>query len=165
MKNSRQDYVKERDELVENKKSGFQVIKESMVGIMRNTTCKWVTLGGMFRSFEMFSIVYFMPVFFLRNYPSVKTTYSLYNGLIISVAGILAQLAGGIISDRYEKKNRLTKSIVCMTSSLLSIPLIAMATLNTSSFYASLIFFGLRQLIGESWLSPGITMMQATVKP
>lgn len=132
---------------------------------MKNPTTKWVTIAGMFRAWEMFSIVYFVPVFFMRNFPQFSTVYSLYNGLIIAVAGIISALMGGIIGDMFEARSKMTKALVCIGSSVISIPLIALCTLNTTSFYTSLFFFGLRRLIGEAWLSPGITMMQATVKP
>ena len=68
---------------------------------MKNPTCRWMTFAGMCRNIDLYSIVYFMPVFFLRNYPEFKTVYCLYNGLIISIAGICATLVSGLISDKY----------------------------------------------------------------
>jgi hypothetical protein len=71
---------------------------------------------------------------------------------------------GGIISDKYEKKNRMTKAMICIFASVFSIPAIALCTLITNNFYLSLFFMGVKYLIAECWMSPAITMMQGTVK-
>jgi len=72
---------------------------------------------------------------------------------------------GGLLSDKFEKKTRMTKSLICMIGSLLGLPAIAICTLNTNNFYLSLFFMAVKYLVAECWMSPAITMMQATVKP
>ena len=105
----------------------------------------------MFRYFETFSIIYYLPAFFQQVWPAFKTEYSIYNAAIVAILGFLSTLIGGIISDKYEKKNRMTKAIVCMTGSLLAIPAIWACTMGTSNFYLALAFMGLKFLISECW--------------
>jgi MFS family permease len=124
-----------------------------------------VTIAGMFRFWETFSIVYFLPSFFQKVYPLYKTEYGLYTSAIIAICGFMSTLMGGLLSDKFEKKSRMTKSIICMIGSLLGLPAIAMCTLVTNNFYVSLFFMAVKYLVAECWMSPAITMMQSTVKP
>lgn len=119
----------------------------------------------MFRFWETFSIVYFLPSFFQKVYPLYKTEYGLYTSAIIAICGFMSTLMGGLLSDKFEKKSRMTKSLICMIGSLLGLPAIAMCTLVTNNFYVSLFFMALKYLVAECWMSPAITMMQSTVKP
>jgi hypothetical protein len=38
-------------------------------------------------------------------------------------------MIGGIISDKYERKNYMTKSLICMIGALLAIPIVGIATI------------------------------------
>ena len=105
----------------------------------------------MFRYFETFAIIYYLPAFFQQVYPAFKTEYSIYNALIVAILGFLSTLVAGIISDRFEKKNRMTKAIVCMTGSLLAIPAIYACTIGTTNFYWALAFMGMKFFISEGW--------------
>lgn len=99
------------------------------------------------------------------NFPTFKLEYGLYNALIVSIMGFISTVSGGIISDRFEKSNRMTKALVCMVGSALAIPAITLCVLNPTNFYRSLFFMGVKFLVSECWMSPAITMMQNSVKP
>ena len=73
--------------------------------------------------------------------------------------GFLSTVLGGIISDRFEKKSRMTKALVCIIGSALAIPAIAACVLTTNNFYLSLTMMALKYLLSECWMSPAITMM------
>jgi len=145
--------------------SPFQEFKDALALVFTNKTSRFVTIAGCFRFFETFSIVYFLPSFFQKVYPAFKTEYGLYSAMIIAGCGFLSTILGGLVSDRFERKSRMTKAIVCIFGSLAAIPAIALCTLTTSNFYVSLLFMGLKYLLAECWMSPAITMMQTTVKP
>jgi sugar phosphate permease len=106
-----------------------------------------------------------LPAFFQKVYPLYKTQYSLYTALIISICGFSSNLIGGLISDKYEKKSRMTKAIVSIVGSALAIPAVGLCTLTTNSFHTSLFFMAVSYLVSECWMSPAVTMMQNTVKP
>jgi nitrate/nitrite transporter NarK len=119
----------------------------------------------MLRFFETFSIVYFLPIFFQKVYPLHKTEYGLYASAILAICGLSSSLIGGLLSDRLEKKSRMTKSLICIIGALIGLPAIAICTLTTNNFYVSIFFMAVKYLVAESWMPPAITMMQATVKP
>jgi len=79
--------------------------------------------------------------------------------------GFLSTVLGGLLSDKFEKRTRMNKAYICSIGSALAIPAIALCTLNTTSFYLSLAAMGFKYFISECWMSPAITMMQATVTP
>ena len=91
--------------------------------------------------------------------------YGFYNALIVSTMGFLSTVAGGLISDRFEKRSRMTKSLVCLVGSALAIPAITCCVLNPVNFYRALFFMAIKFLVSECWMSPAITMMQNSVKP
>ena len=98
-------------------------------------------------------------------YPIFKVEYGLYNALIVAGMGFLSTVVGGLLSDKFEKKTRMTKSIICIAGSLLGLPAIMACTLITGNFHLSLFFMAVKYLVAECWMSPAITMMQATVPP
>ena len=119
----------------------------------------------MFRYFETFSVLYFVPSFFMRVYPEQKVIFGFYYALIMAICGFISSIACGLISDKYEKKSKMTKALVCIVGSLIGIPAIMSCTLVTSSFYWCLASIALKFIASEGWLSPSVTMMQRTVKP
>lgn len=104
----------------------FTEFKNALGKVLVNPTTKWITLAGFFRFFETFSIVYYLPVFFQKVYPLFKTEYGYYNAAIVAGCGFISTILGGLISDRYEKKNRMTKAYVCMVGSALAIPALSL---------------------------------------
>ena len=132
---------------------------DALKQIITNPTARLVTIAGSFRFWETFSIVYFLPSFFQKVYPAFKSEYSIYSAAILSICGFLSTVLGGIISDKFEKKTKMTKAIVCILGSAAAIPAIAACTLITNNFYLSVFFMAVKYLISECWMSPAITMM------
>jgi MFS family permease len=106
-----------------------------------------------------------LPIFFQKVYPFFKAEYGLYNALIVAGMGFTSTIVGGLLSDKFEKKSRMTKARICMIGSALGMPAILACTLLTNNFYLSMFAMALKYLVSECWMSPAITMMQATVKP
>ena len=98
---------------------------ESITELLKNPTAKWVTLGGAFRFFESFTIVYFMPSFFQKCYPLMKSEYAVLNGVIQATCGFVSTIGCGILADKLEKKNKMIKSQIGIIGSLLAIPAMA----------------------------------------
>jgi hypothetical protein len=55
-----------------------------------------------------------MPSYFGSIYKKDKDLYFLLNSVVVSIGGFTSAMAGGYISDNYEKKYPRIKSIVCM---------------------------------------------------
>lgn len=59
----------------------------------------------------------------------------------------------------------MTKALVCLVGGIIAIPAISACVLTTNNFWVSMTFMAIKYLVSESWMSPAITMMQATVEP
>ena len=105
-------FVKEppREKVAKSKDSTFVQFKESLTDIWKNPTSRYVTLAGMFNYIGGFAMMYYMPSFFQRVYPMYKAEFASLNALSLSVLGFISALVGGLISDRFSKKNVLIKS-------------------------------------------------------
>ena len=101
----------------------------------------------------------FLPVFFGRNFPAFKTEYAMLNALGISICGLLASISGGLIADKFDKKSFYTKSLLCGLGCILSVPLIAICTLNLNNFYLSVFCYALTVLVSGTYSGPAITMI------
>lgn len=88
-----------------------------------------------------------------------KTQYGLYAALIISCCGFMSTVIGGILSDKFEKRSRMTKANICIAGSALAIPFLSLCVLTTNNFYLSLICMAIKYFLSENWMSPAITMM------
>jgi nitrate/nitrite transporter NarK len=71
----------------------------------------------------------FLPVFFGKNFPAFKAEYAVLNAVALSICGLLASLAGGILADKLEKNSYWSKAWICIIGCVLSVPLIALGTL------------------------------------
>lgn len=137
-------------------------MKRTLVIALKQPTARWVTVAAIMRTFAGISCATYLPIFFLKVYPAFKSQYAVINALSLAIGGLVASLAGGIISDHFEGKNLMSKAYICMISSLLAFPLTALCCLNQSSFYFSMIAITLKTFMSASFTSPAITMMQNT---
>ena len=150
-------------ESTEEKKSPIAIFVDALAKVIYNPVAKWTTIAGCFRFWETFAIVYYLPSFFQKVYPLFKAEYGIYNAMIVAGMGFLSTIVGGLLSDKFEKNSRMTKAYLCMTGSALGLPAIMLCTLVTGNFYLSLFAMAVKYLVAECWMSPAITMMQATV--
>ena len=82
--------------------------------IFINPTCRWVCIAGSFRFFGGYAIGYYMPAYFGAIYTANKNQYFLLNSFVVSIGGFASAMAGGYLSDNYEKKYPTIKALVCM---------------------------------------------------
>lgn len=134
--------------------------------IWKNPTARWVTLGGSLRFFEEFSVIYFLPSFYLRCFPEMKAQFSTLNALIQSLGGMTSIIASGILADRMSKRDKSAGSKLALWGTVIGIPAIAGVCLFKGvGFYTSLFFLAIKFLLTEGYMAPTISMMQATEKP
>lgn len=135
-----------------------------MVEMCKNPICANIFAAGFIRSLGSTIVTAYTPVFFGRTFPTYKSTYALLNAIALTTCGFSSSLLGGIISDKYEKKNYMTKAWIVMVGNVLSIPLVAFACF-TSNFYLAMLAFTLKIFISGSYYAPAITMMQNSTRP
>lgn len=131
--------------------------------VLRYPTTRYVTLAGMFTKFTDMAITCFIPIFFLRTYPSFKNTYAMLNAIILATLGFTSNLVGGIIGDRQESKNPNIKGQICAYSSLVACPLMVLCCAAHGNFWLSLFAMSLNILFTGGQASAAITMMQNSV--
>ena len=142
--------------------NGLVAFVKNMVEVFKLPCTRNVLIGGFLRNFAGCIITYYLPVFFGKNYPDMKTTYSLVNAAILSGGGIIASLISGILADKLESKSYWSKGIICCIGQSLAVPFLCLATLQNSNFWLSIISYASYFLIGSTYVGPAITMMQNT---
>ena len=90
--------------------SPFSQFKASLTDIWRSPTSRNVTIAGIFNYIGGFAMMYYMPSFFQRVYPSFQAEFASINALSLSILGFVSALLGGLISDRFSRKNPLIMS-------------------------------------------------------
>ena len=116
-------------------------------------------VGAFLRNLGGSCITYFLPIFFGRNFPLFKAEYSFVNTLILTVLGFTSGIFFGLLADKFETKNRWTKALICMLGSGLSLPLIAVACLQTSNFWLSMVCYAIMVFISAPFSGQAITMI------
>ena len=131
-----------------------------MQELLNNPVCFNIFAAGFLRSLANVIVTHYLPVFFQKVFPLFKSEYSMINAFSLTLFGLSSSIIGGIISDKFEKKSLLTKSWICMAGSIVALPLIALATLQTSHFYLSIICFSIFTLVAAAFSGSAITMLQ-----
>ena len=116
------------------------------------------------RFFSGSTIGYFAAEFF-GLYSSYTDQFSILNALALLIGGIIANLATGYISDKYNAKHFMIKTHIQMFSSIMSIPPVLLCFLTTDNFYVSMAGLFLIYLLSEGWISPSIGMIQECADP
>ena len=127
--------------------------------ILKYPTTRYVTLAGVFTKFTDMSIGCFIPIFFLRTYPSYKNTYACINAAMLAILGFTSNILGGLIGDRAEGKDPNIKGKICTYSALISCPLLLLTCLGHGNFWLSFIALSLNILFTGGQASAAITMM------
>ena len=130
---------------------------------MQNPVTRYCTFAGMFRLFAMFSCDYYIPAFFLSNYPGFSTQFSICAAAITLCGGMFSSMVGGFLSDKYGKKNNLAYSRIAQIGALIAWPFFTMSVLTTNNFWISVLGTLGKYVFGENWWSPNMTMIQKTV--
>lgn len=147
----------------EDKRSWIQKLRDSAWDVMLSPTTKNVTIASMFRKFGDMAITCFIPIFILKTYPSFKSQYAMMSAAILAILGFTSNIAGGIVSDKFEKRSLMTKSLICVISGLLSCPMIALVTGGHGNFYLAMAGLAAYIFVSGSYNSSAITMMQNSV--
>jgi nitrate/nitrite transporter NarK len=116
-------------------------------------------LGASFRFVAIFACDYFLPAFFLMNYPLHRKQFSVLFGLIVASGGVVSSILGGVLADKYGPSNPKAYSRICIWGSLLAAPTVIASVLIKNNFYLAMGLFYLDILIGECFWSPNITMI------
>lgn len=149
---------KKKYETKKNKPAGLKEIFGSMGEMFKNPILANIFIAGFLRTMGSTIVTAYTPVFFGRCFPDFKSTYAFLNAIALTTCGFSSSILGGIISDKFEKKNYMTKSWLIIAGNILSIPLVAFACM-TSNFYLAMLAFTVKIFVSGSYYAPAITMM------
>lgn len=158
------DSMKQKKKKEQKKPSGIKEVISAMVEMCKNPICANIFIAGFLRTMGSTVVTAYTPVFFGRVFPDFKQTYAFLNAIALTTCGFSSSILGGIISDKFEKKNYMTKSWIIMAGNILSIPLVAFGCW-TSNFYLAMLAFTLKIFVSGSYYAPAITMMQNSTRP
>ena len=142
----------------ENEKRGFKQFLSEISELNKNPCCSNIFLAIFIRSIGSCAITAYMPVFFGNCFPDFKSQYSLITALSLSIFGFLSSLVLGVISDRWEKKTYMMKSLVVIMGNTIATPLLAAAVL-TQNFWIAVTCSALMPMVSGAYFGPAITMM------
>lgn len=126
---------------------------------MENPTARYALLGGFLRNFAGCIVMYYLPVFYGKNFPIFKSEYACYNALINCFCGILASVISGISADVLEKKTFWAKSIILIIFQSMSIPVIFFTCGMANNFWLSIISYSVYHFLASTYAGPCMTMM------
>jgi nitrate/nitrite transporter NarK len=121
--------AKRLKELNEPKKNPVTAFFDDLSLVFKLDCAKNVLIASSLRNFGGMIVSSFLPVFFGKNFPAFKAEYAVLNAAALSICGLVASLAGGILADKLEKKSYMSKAWICISGCILSFPLIAIGTL------------------------------------
>jgi hypothetical protein len=99
----------------------------------------------------------------MLNYPMFKTEFSALYACCTILLGVSSCLLGGVLADKYGKKNPDTYANICLWSSILGWPSVLLATLCTNNFYVSMFGVACSMLLGSTYWGPNVTMLQKAI--
>ena len=127
---------------------------------MSNKVTRYCTFAACFRFVGMFSCDYFLPGFFLMNYPTYRKEFGLMYAICVVTAGLSSSISGGVLADKYGPKNPKAYSKISLIGSAIAWPFFLGAVLIQNNFYLAMACIYVKYLIGECYRSPNITMIQ-----
>lgn len=142
-----------------------KVLYASFTDVLKAPVSRWATIGASLRYFGQFASDYYIPLFYMSTYPTMKKEFALCYSLINMCCGFMSSLGGGIIADKFGKGRPMMKSYICTGGSLLALPFFVSSVLITNNFWLSIGCTAMRFLLGEPFRSPSVTMIQNSTKP
>ena len=128
--------------------------------IATNECTKYLLMGGFFRFFGGYTIVFFTPQFYQFVFQDYMSEFSISNALSTMILCFISVFAGGIISDKFNPSNPMIKTWVQVISSLASVPFVVLAySVPSAGFWFSMENLALNYLFSEAWASPTVTML------
>jgi MFS family permease len=129
--------------------------------LVSNKCTRWCMLGGMFRFWQAYTMIYFSISYFAFYGNPIQ--YGLWNAFSVAVGGFSSSMIAGIISDKFENRSYKTKAYVAVVMSVNAIFTSMVLFLVSNSFGFSMTMVFLNSLLCEGWASPVMTMIQTVI--
>lgn len=94
--------------------------------MLSNPTGRWVLLASATRAIGTNSLGFYKPLYFTNIYPEYIDQFSIGNAAVYVTFAAVGAYIGGLLSDKFEEKQSLTKSWICAGSTALALPFISL---------------------------------------
>ena len=145
-------------------------IEDVFLEVTANNALLVLLAAGCIRFMAEYTLVSFLPLFFLDKFPEDKTAFSVINALIVLAVGLVSSVLGSssgevLALDRpgCVRGSCSLLSLLAMCS-LLGIPALLL-TLLSPSFYLSAMGLLLLHLLTEWWFRPFVFVFQRELSP
>lgn len=138
--------------------STFKKFKNAIAELFTNRTSTWTLIAGSLKFFGGYCLASYKPTYFQAVYPSRDSDFGVINAAMASSLCFVSALAGGLLADHYRDRH-MVKAWICILSSVISAPALAVCFLKQDSFELSVSMLGVNYLFAEAWGSPAITML------
>lgn len=122
------------------------------------------TLGFSLLAFNGYSILFWIPSFYVRYHGMKLADLGLAIGLISSAAGLVGVTLGGYLADRLRRRSPAGRLWVGLANALLPVPLGVWA-LFTPNARTSLALLAVVQVAASLWVGAGVSTVQDLVLP
>lgn len=129
-----------------------------------NYTANWILLASCLRTQQSIAMGQFTQAFFLV-YPGKDDLFNLMSTVAGLVGSFICTMGTGIICDRYDNYNYMTKAYICVGTTLVSIPCCCMIYLCTTNFWISISGLFIEYLLSTGWGQPAIGILATVVDP
>jgi nitrate/nitrite transporter NarK len=97
-------------------------VKDALGDLWKNKVTRYSAIAASFRFVAMFACDYFLPAFFLMNYPLHRKQFGILYCICVASAGLVSSISGGLLADKFGPKNPKAYSQICIWGSLLAMP-------------------------------------------
>lgn len=127
-----------------------------------NVPAMMLIIGCIFRLFQAMTIQFFLGEY-MKVYASDYQTYSEFAALAAFMGGPISTFISGAIVDHFGKKTDMIIPIICVTKSLISIPIGMLMFYQQRSFLLAMVGIYLEVTIGRGWGSSATFMLRNVV--
>jgi len=98
-------------------------------------------------------------------YPGTEDTFSMASSVSGLIGAFICTMATGLICDRYDNYNYMTKAYICIFCTTVSIPCCMMIYLCTTNFWVSMTGLFIEYLLSTGWGQPAIGILSTVCDP
>jgi predicted MFS family arabinose efflux permease len=123
-----------------------------------------ISLAAAFIAFAGYGLGAWIPAFFVRIHHLTPGELGLWMSWITALGGVLGSFSGGVIADRWARRQPRARLYISIIGALLAIPFTAASVLLADYRLALLSFFP-ATLFGTLWFGPAASIVQDLVPP
>ena len=131
--------------------------------LLNNKVARLCTAASSFRYITQLTVDYFYPAYMIMAFPQLRTKFLSYDALFTFCCGLFAALSGGVLAEKYGKKDPRNYARICAIGALIAWPCMVIGVMTTNFNLAIAMLF-CRYTFGENFWSPNLQMIKNSCK-